>query len=161
MNVTAARGMLFEEAVLHLLRISGYTPVLARNGDPTLDDTQPAGIAVIGRGARHQIDAIADYRIGQPFSHPQRLLVEGKCYTNKNIELHVVRNSVGILKDVSEYWATADGIPKNHRRYHYQKAIFSATPFTAPAQRYAFAHDLYLFPIARSEYFKRVRDAIF
>jgi hypothetical protein len=34
-----------------------------------------SGIEVIGRGAKHQIDSIADFTIAQPFSHPQRLLV--------------------------------------------------------------------------------------
>ena len=117
MEVTQVRGMLFEEAVLFLLRRTGYQTIDAKNGDPTLDDTHPAGIAVVGRGARHQIDAIADYTIGQPFSRPVRLLVEAKCFTNKKpVGLEVMRNAVGVMKDVSEFWVTLGGIPQDRRR---------------------------------------------
>jgi hypothetical protein len=98
MDVTQVRGMLFEEAVLYLLRQTGYRTVDATSGDPTLQ-THPAGLAVVGRGARHQIDAIADYLVGQPFSHPQRLLVEAKCFTGKKpVGLEVTRNAVGVLR---------------------------------------------------------------
>jgi hypothetical protein len=162
-DVTAVRGMLFEEAVLFLLRRAGYKAVTDVGNDPTLrSHAAGLGIAVVGRGAYHQIDAIADYLIGQPFSHPQRLLVEAKCYTNaKAVDLDTTRSAVGVLKDVSEYWATVDGLPRDQRRYHYQKAIFSAATFTGPAERYAFAHDIYLFPLAQSSCFKPLLDAIF
>jgi hypothetical protein len=162
MDVTQVRGMLLEEAVLYLLRRAGYRTVESAVGDATLDDTHPAGIAVWGRGAAHQIDAIADYMLGQPFSHPQRLLVEAKCYSNNyKIGIDVVRNAVGVLKDVSEYWNAAGGIPRNHRRYHYQKAIFSVSAFSSEAEKYAFAQDVYLFPLASSACFQPIIDSIF
>jgi hypothetical protein len=163
MDLTAVRGMLFEEAVLFLLRLAGYEPVTSVGTDRTLRiHSAGMGISVVGRGAPHQIDAIADYRMGQPFSHPQRLLVEAKCYTNrKAVDLETTRNAVGVLKDVSEFWATVNGMPADHRRYHYQKAIFSATSFTAPAESYAFAHDIYLFPMGRSSCFSGLLSAIF
>ena len=64
----------------------------------------PAGLNVWGRGGKHQIDAIADLRIGQPFSNPQRLLVEAKAYSNEpKVGLPIVRGAVGVLKDVSEF----------------------------------------------------------
>lgn len=56
---------------------------------------------VKGRGGEHQIDAIADFIVHQPFSYPQRLLVEAKCYSNK-VRLPVIRNAAGVLKDVNE-----------------------------------------------------------
>ena len=71
------RGVLLEEAVLMLLRAAGYRTVTHAGTDPTLG-TCAAGLTVLGRGTCHQIDAIADLRIGQPFSNPQWLLVEAK-----------------------------------------------------------------------------------
>ena len=90
------RGMLLEEALLHLLRGSGYRTVEAVNNDETLK-AGAAGLSVKGRGGNHQIDAIADFLVSQPFSHPQRLLVEAKCYSNK-VRLPVVRNAVEFSK---------------------------------------------------------------
>jgi hypothetical protein len=163
MQLSAVRGMLFEEAILFLLRRAGYQTITSVGTDPTLGThSAGAGISVKGRGAFHQIDAIADYLVGRPFSHPQRLLVEGKCYTNKKpVDLDTARSAVGVLKDVSEFWATANGLPKDYRRYHYQKAIFSATTFTAPAESYAFAHDIYLVPMAKSSCFRGLLSTIF
>ncbi len=37
-TIPQIRGMLLEEAVLHLLRSSGYIPVLKAGTDPTLHD---------------------------------------------------------------------------------------------------------------------------
>jgi len=102
--------MLLEEAVLRLLQSGGYTTVTQLGTDPTLEDG-PAGLRVKGRGTSHQIDAIADSRIHHPFSHPQRLLVEAKCFApSKKIDLEIVRGVVGVLKDVGEYWNPAGGM---------------------------------------------------
>src|SRR5579862_8564764 len=46
------------------------------------------------------------------------------------------------------------------RRYHYQYAIIASTPFTVPAQAYAFGHDIALFPLGRSHYFRPIVEAI-
>jgi hypothetical protein len=155
------RGVLLEEAVLMLLRAAGYRTVTEKGTDPTLDDSSPAGLTVAGRGARHQIDAIADLRIGQPFSNQQRLLVEAKSYAdNRKIGLPIVRGTVGVLKDVSEFWVSQGSGRPATGRYHYQAAIFSSSDFTSDAQNYAFAHDIYLLPLARSSYFAPVIVAI-
>jgi hypothetical protein len=98
------RGVLLEEAILMLLHASGYSTVAGASDDPTLSQG-PAGLNVLGRGGKHQIDAITDLRIGQPFSNPQRLLVEAKAYSeDRKVTLPIVRGAVGVLKDVSEYW---------------------------------------------------------
>jgi hypothetical protein len=154
------RGVLLEEAVLMLLRTAGYRTVTNAGTDPTLG-TSSAGLTVRGRGTSHQIDAIADLRIGQPFSNPQRLLVEAKCYADdRPISLPVVRGTVGVLKDVSEYWAARAPDRPAVGRYHYQAAIFSSSDFTSDAQNYAFAQDIYLLPLSRSSYFAPVIEAI-
>lgn len=154
------RGMLLEEAVLHLLRRSGYQTVDDPGTDPTLC-TVGAGLAVHGRGCDHQIDAIADFNIHPPFSNPQRLLVEAKCFNErKHIGIDVVRNAVGVLKDASEFWVAGRSALAGRVRYHYQYAVFSATTFSSVAQRYAFAQDVYLFPLNRSRYFRPILNAI-
>lgn len=113
-----------------------------------------------GRGGSHQIDAIADLRVNHAFSHPQRLLVEGKFYSDeRTINIGTIRNTVGVLKDVAEYWTRDNGGPAA-RRYHYQGAIFSSSDFSSGAQKYAFAHDVYLLPLKRSRYFRPVLQSI-
>jgi hypothetical protein len=152
------RGMLLEEAILYLLRASGYKTIESTNGDNTLEN-HAAGLAVKGRGGRHQIDAIADFAVTPPFSHPQRLLLEAKCY-NEEIGIEVVRNAFGVLRDVEEFWVSspASTIPK--KRYHYQYAIASISGFTSDAQEYAYAHDIYLLALERASYFQQVTGAI-
>ena len=154
------RGVLLEEAILMLLRASGYSTVASARDDPTLCEG-PAGLNVLGRGGRHQIDAIADLRIGQPFSNPQRLLVEAKAYSeDRKVGLPIVRGAVGVLKDVSEYWVAAGPGQPAASRYHYQFAVFSTSEFTADAQNYAFAHDIYLLPLRGSSFFSPIVSAI-
>jgi Restriction endonuclease len=156
-TVAQVQGMLLEEVLLHLLRSCGYEPVINVGNDPTLSRGR-SGLEVRGRGENHQIDAIADFRIPQPFTNPSRLLVEAK-FKNSPAGIEVVRNAVGVLKDVSEYWATSQR-PSHHPRYHYQYAILSASGFTEPAQQYAAAQDVFLIPFARGGFFTPVLDAI-
>lgn len=154
------KGVLFEEVVLFLLRTSGYITISEPAGDPTLK-LSASGLCVRGRGAEHQIDAIADFSVHQPFANPQRLLVEAKCHRPKNpIAIAVLRNAIGVLKDVSEFWAASTGGGASKPRYHYQYAVFATADFTREAQRYAFAHDIPLVPLARSAYFKPIISEI-
>jgi len=169
-RIAQIRGMLLEEVILYLLRVSGYRTVEDPDNDPTLRNG-PAGLEVIGRGSAHQIDAVADFRIPHPFTNPQRLLVEAKCYDRNPAELSVVRNAVGVLKDVSEFWFSPPrtirspptgmqhlGIARS--RYHYCYAIFSATGFSRRAQHYAYAQDVSLLPLDRSRFVRPIIDAI-
>ena len=159
-NLGQIRGMLLEEAVLHLLGRSGYRTVNTSDDDPTLSKVG-AGLAVRGRGGVHQIDALADFVVHHPFSNPQRLMVEAKCFdSNKRVGIDVIRNAIGVLKDTSEFWISGPNSSVARSRYHYQYAVFSASEFTTEAQRYAFAHDVYLLPLARSRFFRPILDAI-
>ena len=150
------RGMLLEEAVLHLLTRAGYNTVDKPGTDKTLT-RGPAGLEVKGRGCDHQIDAIADFAVVPPFVRPQRLLVEAKCYS-KRVGVDVIRNAVGVLKDVSEYFLPVRKSVAS--RYHYQYAVFSATDFSEPAQSYAFAQDIYLLPLAQSAFLQPLLRSI-
>jgi hypothetical protein len=156
---SSLRGALLEEAVLHLLRRSGYVPVLRAGADPTLNNGR-AGLEVRGRGSWHQIDAVSDFFVTPPFANPQRLLVEAKFHSEK-IGLPFVRNATGVLKDVSESWVVDPGsgnIPK--KQFHYLYAIFSASDFSSSAQDYAYAQDIYLLPLRRSAFLRPVIEAI-
>lgn len=95
----------------------------------------------------------------QPFSNPQRLLVEAKCYSKK-VGVEVLRNALGVLKDVSEYWIPGENELPTRKRYHYQYALFSATYYSSEAEKYAFAHDIYLIPLANSAFLQPVIDSI-
>lgn len=157
-TIVNIRGMLLEEVLLKLLEMSGYRTITdAPSDDETLRDGH-SGMEVFGRGSVHQIDAIADYSIAHPFSHPQRLLVEAKCYTSQSVGIEIARNCVGVLKDVSGFWVSRGGIPK--KRCHYQYALFSASGYTEVAQRYAFAHDIYLIPVQQSRVLSPLVTAI-
>ena len=152
--------MLLEEAVLHRLRHSGYQPIYSPGRDETLE-MGPAGLKVKGRGCWHQVDAVADFEVRHPFGYPQRILVEAKCFApREKVGLDIVRSAVGVLKDVSEHWRGGRGptIPKE--RYHYQYAIFSATGYSSDAQRYAYAQDIYLIPLAESAFIQPIIQAI-
>jgi hypothetical protein len=156
-SIGQIQGMLLEEALLYLLRLSGYPTVEKADGDSTLNEGH-SGLEVFGRGSKHQIDAIADFVIAQPFSNPQRLLLEAK-FRSKKTGIEVIRNAVGVLKDVGEYWVSKDKIPPK-ARYHYQYAIFSSYDYSSPAQEYAYAHDIYLIPLSKSTFFQPVLQAI-
>src|SRR3990172_11651253 len=120
-TISQIRGLLLEEVLLYLLELSGFKTVLGADGDDTLHNGS-AGIEVKGRGCLHQIDAIADFVVAIPFSNPQRLLIEAKCYAEtKPIGVEYIRNALGVLADVSEYWVPQPG--NSNKRYHYQYAI--------------------------------------
>ena len=154
------RGAILEEVVLYLLRQSGYTPLGNSGGDSTIR-VGHSGLELRGRGAWHQIDSIADFRVTPPFGYPIRLLVEAKFLTSK-VGLPVIRNSTGVHKDVTENWIVEPGITglPARKRYHYLSAVFSATEFTQPAQQYAYAQDVYLVPLARSAFMAPVIQTI-
>lgn len=179
------RGALLEEIVLFLLQQSGYRTVDRAGIDLSLHDGH-SGLEVIGRGEHHQIDAVADFIVSPPFSHRQRLLVEAKCYrADRPVSIDVIRNAIGVLKDVSEFHpgmqsprgrrtrhqgfhcddlrclSCASNNRERHPRYHYQYAVFSTSGYTVNAQRYAFAQDVFLVPLAQTPAFQQVVNALF
>ncbi len=160
-TISGIRGMLLEEAILYLLRVSGYrTLEKVDPADTTITGDCYSGLKVLGRGGIHQIDAIADFMVTPPFTYPQRLLVEAKCYSDTYpVGIDIARNAVGVRKDVEEYWETRRGLPSK-ARYHYQYALFSASSYTGDAERYAYAHDIYVIPLAKSKFIQPVINAI-
>jgi hypothetical protein len=159
-SIHQVRGALLEESLLSLLRASGYRTVATYVGDDCLCRHQ-AGLGVRGRGCSHQIDAVADHIVAHPFSNPQRLLVEAKNYhDSRTVGVDVIRNAVGVHKDVSEFIPPGLAGQPARRRYHYQYAVFASSRFSAEAQDFAFAHDVYLFKLSGSSAFGAVLSAI-
>jgi len=154
------RGMLLEEAILLILSRTAYSPIFSKNGDESLNDGT-SGLEVVGRGANHQIDAIADSLYTPPFCNQQRLLIEAK-FRGKKTGIDVVRNATGVYKDVSEHWVSNGRGARStlKKRYHYLYAIFSKEPFSKPAQNYAYAQDIFLLPLKRNSLFGPIIDAI-
>ena len=57
----------------------------------------------------------------------------------------MIRNALGVLRDVSEYWSGEE-----QPRFHYQYAVFTDTKFTLPAQKFGYVQDIFLLPLARA-----------
>jgi hypothetical protein len=153
-KIEQVRGYLLEEALAWLLRNSGYqliTSVLA--GDPWLV-MGGAGLAVRGRGAEHQADVLGEYAFTPPFSLPIRMFVEAKFYTDP-VGLGTVRNAWATVSDINEF----DVGPHPHARYRYVYALFSASGFTAQAQRFAVTHQISLIDLSLDVY-RQLLDAI-
>ena len=147
MRLSSIRGLVLEEVVLHLLKSIGYREVT-----PGEDDTRAghSGLELRGRGEWHQIDGLVAFDRTPAFMYPLRLLVEAKCYARgRPVGIEIVRNSVGVLKDVSENYFThkprrAGATEVAAPRFNYHSAIFSTSGYTSGAQGYAIAHQVFL-----------------
>lgn len=143
-TISQIRAMLVEETLLYLLRESGYRPVNEDPGDPTLQ-VGPDGLGIVGRGEVHYPGAVADFWPTPPFASPQRLLLEARFYADSTpLDLPIVRQAAGTLKDVNENWLVGAEPALAKQRYHYQYALLSPTGFSPEAQRFAFAQDIHL-----------------
>lgn len=135
------KGRIFEIIVKKLLEKNEYEE--CKPDGEQLDDNG----RVRGRGEWHQIDALGRWKYIIPFVYPIRLLCEAKCW-DYPADLSVIRNFVGVLKDISENYFVEDGqnIDKRmlSKRYTDCGAIFSVSGFTSKAQRYAYAHNIFL-----------------
>jgi hypothetical protein len=142
-----ARGYIFESIIWDVLLNNGYT-----NPEPER--------TIRGRGAWHQIDAYGYLTYPIPFVYPIRLLSEAKCYKKgKKVDLPAVRNFVGVIKDVSEYYIVNDDRTHDSKRFTDVGCIFSSSPFTEDAQNYAWAHNIKLVPFTTNE-FQEIKQAI-
>lgn len=92
-----------------------------------------SGLEVRGRGTWHQLDAFALWQHSPAFTYPLHLVVEAKCYaSHRPVGVEIPRNSVGVLKDISENYFTYSrrGVTFQGPRYNYTSAIFSTSGFT-------------------------------
>lgn len=135
------KGAIFETVVRKLLEKNEYEECKADN-----EQINDRGM-VRGRGEWHQIDALGRWKYSIPFVYPIRLLCEAKCW-NQPVGLPVIRNFVGAIKDISENYFVEDNqnIDKRmlSKRHTDCGAIFSVSGYTNRAQRYAYAHNIFL-----------------
>lgn len=164
-NISQVRGALLEEAVLYLLEKFGYITIEA---NPAIPDSSlrggHSGLDVRGRGSWHQIDALAAFISSPAFMYPLRLMVEAKCYQkHRTVGIEVVRNAVGVLKDISENYFSVQnrlGTEVQVPRFNYHSAIFSTSGFTNGATEYALAHQIFLIQYENVPVIQPLIDAI-
>lgn len=163
MLLPGVRGVLLEELVLYLLSLVGYRIVSPGEEGTKLGHS---GLEVRGRGAWHQIDALAAFDRTPAFMYPLRLMVEAKCYARGNrVGIEVARNAVGVLKDISENYFTypspsGGGSEIQVPRFNYHSAIFSTSGYSSGTQRYAIAHQVFLIQYQRIHLLQPIIDAL-
>ena len=139
MDINHAKGVVFELIIKEVLKKANYRPI------PD-DNEQIKGGEIRGRGEWHQIDAYGVLDFPQAFNFPIRLLAEAKCHKDR-VGLPIVRNMVGVVKDISEWYRTDDVSWDQEilaKRYTDCGAIFSLNGFTKRAQKYAYAQGIFL-----------------
>lgn len=122
-----------------------------------------SGLEVRGRGTWHQLDAFALWKHSPAFMYPLHLMVEAKCYArHRPVGVEIPRNSVGVLKDISENYFTYTQKGQSFRgpRYNYTAAIFSTSGFTQGAVEYAVAHQVFLIQYENVSVIQPLIDAI-
>lgn len=163
MQLSTARGIILEELVLYLLALVGYRVVTA--GEEGTHEGH-SGLEVHGRGEWHQIDALAAFDRTPAFMYPLRLMVEAKCYARgRPVGIEVTRNAVGVLKDISENFFSYQPLDPRRpavqtARFNYHSAICSTSGYTAGAQRYAIAHQLFLIQYDKVSLLEPVIDGL-
>lgn len=145
MLLSQARGYLFELVVFELLKKSGYVRI--KTGE------------VRGRGTGHQIDSHAEYLVPTPFVNPIRLICETKHY-NRSVGLAEVRSFTGVMKDISENYFVRGNNYLGNKRYTDAGCFFSVENFTLDAQKYAWAHNIFLVSFAGIPKFEAVVQEI-
>ncbi|AJE85578.1 hypothetical protein SLNWT_5202 [Streptomyces albus] len=147
---SSLRGYLLEESLAWLLRRSGYRLLVHENQDPVELISEGDTLRVRGRGALHQVDVLGEFTFTPAFSMPVRLFLEAK-YEQKPCGLEKVRNAHGVLHDVNENFMTGPET-RPRQRYTYSYALFSASGFTANAQKYALAHQISLVDLSGASF---------
>lgn len=151
------RGAILEEIVLILMEKAGYRVLDASEGEGL--SAGHSGLDIQGRGEKHQVDALVSYDYTPSFIFPIRLIVEAKAY-KKPVGIEVVRNAVGVLADVNQNYFSFTinpGTEIKQKRFNYSYAVFSLNGFTANAQRYAIAHQIFLIQYYYTPLFNEIR----
>ncbi|MFA6420572.1 MAG: restriction endonuclease [archaeon] len=143
MQPRQAKGIILEELVKVFLAKQGFK-VIDKQTQGYYGLKEKNGILRLsGRGCSHQIDALGQLLFPIPFVYPVRLLCEAKCL-NKKVDLEVIRNFTGVMKDISENYFADKKSKQELIRFTDCGAIFSTSDFSLPAQQYAFAHGIHL-----------------
>jgi len=164
-TISKIRSAILEELVLVLLERAGYRILNESDGDEIRNGH--SGLEIQGRGEWHQVDALASYDFTPAFVYPLRLIVEAKAYLPSGyrmgkVGIDVVRNAVGVLKDINENYFSHRVCKYEYkfRRFNYTYAVFSLYGFTKNAQRYAIAHQIFLIQYYYTPLFKGIRNIL-
>ncbi|MFE4948654.1 restriction endonuclease [Leifsonia sp. NPDC056665] len=141
-SIGALRGYVLEEVLAKLLQGSGYDLLVDASQDPEMLINGSNGLRIHGRGAQHQADVLGELRVRPTFTYPLRLFVEAKC-RKRSIGLLELRNALGVINDVNEYY-TGVHASTGMRRHDYRYVLFSTSGFTGDAERYALAQRISL-----------------
>ena len=164
-KICQIRGAILEELVLELLGRAGYRILDEDDGVELRNGSN--GLEVQGRGEWHQVDALVSYDFTPAFIYPLRLIVEAKAYLPRSrggkVGIDVVRNAVGVLKDINENYFLHNlrpGQEYKFRIFNYVYAIFSLYGFTRNAQRYAMAHQIFLIQYHHAQLFENIKHLL-
>jgi len=164
MGISQIQGAIFEEVVAVLLGNTGYRRVTSRHYgiDDTISINGNGEIFVEGRGAQHQVDVLMDFPFTPSFNYPIRMFVEAKCYREENtIPIHIVRNAVGTLKDIQEFWTRQMIDNAVTLRRHYCYTLFSTSDFSKPAIEYGYSQGIFLVSLSNQGIFQGMFECIY
>lgn len=134
------RGYLLEIVIAKLLYENGFLEITQESPE-RVRIPWVGFVEFKGRGGWHQIDCPFDYTNYLPFINPIRLLAEVKFYKSK-IQKNIIRESIGVLKDIQENYYANDLLDIRKNRYTELGVIFSASGFSDEAEMLAFAHNI-------------------
>ena len=134
------RGYLLEIVIAKLLYENGFFEITQESPE-RVRIPRTGFIEFKGRGGWHQIDCPFDYKNHLPFINPIRLLAEVKFFKGK-IQKNIIRESIGILKDIQENYYANNLIDIRKNRYTELGVIFSASGFSDESEMLAFAHNI-------------------
>ncbi|MCV0384765.1 MAG: hypothetical protein K5799_15190 [Erythrobacter sp.] len=138
------KGYILEELLAKLVQDSGYMLLVHMQQDTWALGGGGNGLRVHGRGADHQVDVLGELNVPVQLALPIRLFLEAKCRADKS-DLRDVRNAVGTIDDVNQYYTMQDASrTPPRRRYQYKYALASTSGFTPEAVYYAITHQLSL-----------------
>ena len=159
-----AKGYILEESVKKILKKQGYDKIPPNiQNYYNVEKGVGGDLKIKGRGAKHQIDALGQFGYPIPFVYPIRLLTEAKCLDDP-VGIGVVRNFVGVLKDISENYFIEefDDLDEKQRgRFTDVAAIFSTSSFSKNAQMYAYAQGIFLVSCSHiNDFIKDIYDSL-
>ncbi len=148
MKVWNIRGYLYEIFIAKHLQDNGFEEC-QKNKITKGCEVNNSG-EIEGRGEFHQIDFAGVYTKLTPYIYPLRVLAECKYYKTP-IDKKIVRQYIGVVKDITENYYVPDTIKKSNTVSIFDKSsprftdipmIFSANGFDTHAENLAWAQGI-------------------
>lgn len=154
------RGYLFERIICLLLEQNNFILVKPdRYNKSRVRRTRENFTELKGRGGWHQIDCPFDYERTVPFLYPIRLVGEVK-YHQAAVAKDAIRNFIGVLRDIQEYYFIDDSLTEEMVRERRIEigAFFSANGFQDEAERLAYSHGIRTISYKNNPIVQEIRD---